>query len=92
MDTSSRINKDPQDIVLRGFPIGKSIFVPCPWCDRMHLHGWDPADGARVKEWRVAHHACKPAFPQAYQISVFRTEDLERVNYGQLVGGRRYGK
>jgi hypothetical protein len=92
MDATSRINNDSQYIVLRGSSIGKSVFVHCPCCDRMHIHGWDPASGALVKEWRVAHHTHNPSFPGAYQISVFRTEDLKRVNYGRNEGGAPYGK
>jgi hypothetical protein len=89
MDASFEINNnDSQNIILRGFSIGKSVFVHCPCCDRMHVHGWDPADGERVKEWRVAHHGNNPSFPDSYLISVFRSKDLKRIGYG----GASYGK
>jgi hypothetical protein len=87
-DASSEINNDTQNIVLRGFRFRGLVFVHCPWCDRMHVHGWDPTDGERVKEWRVAHHGNNPSFPDSYLISVFRSKDLKRIGYG----GASYGK
>jgi hypothetical protein len=85
-------NSNSRIPMLRGFGLGELAFVHCPWCDRMHVHGWDPADGAQVKEWRVAHHTHNPSFPDSYQISVFRKKDLKWVGYGPLKGGTRYGK
>ena len=92
MDALPRINNDSQNITLRGFSFRGLVFVHCPWCDRMHVHGWDPADGERVKEWRVAHHGNNPSFPDSYLISVFRSKDLKRIGYGLLKGGTSDGK
>ncbi|SRR5260221_4479774 len=89
---ASEINNDTQNITLRGFSFRGLVFVHCPWCDRMHVHGWDPADGERVKEWRVAHHGNNPSFPDSYLISVFRSKDLKRIGYGLLKGGTSDGK
>ena len=34
--------------ILRGFRVGASVYVHCPWCDRMHKHGWERNDSSRV--------------------------------------------
>jgi hypothetical protein len=52
------------------------IDVFCPYCDRMHTHGWDPANNARVVEFRVAH--CDQGdlfYGGGYWISVWRQSD-----------------
>ena len=91
-DASSEINNDAQNIVLWGFSFRGLVLVHWPSCDRMHVHRSDPAEGDRVKEWRVAHHTHNPSFPDSYQISVFRAKDLKRVGYGWVNGGARHGK
>jgi hypothetical protein len=25
--------------ILRGFRVGGSVYVHCPWCDQIHVHG-----------------------------------------------------
>jgi hypothetical protein len=53
------INPEPeikyQLPILRGVVIGKSIVVHCPFCDRHHVHGWDPKDTARDIYYPGAH-------------------------------------
>ena len=34
--------------ILRGFRVDESVYVHCPWCDRMHVHGWEHNDSSRV--------------------------------------------
>jgi len=53
------INPEPeikyQLPILRGVVIGKSIVVHCPFCDRYHVHGWDPKDTAADIYYPGAH-------------------------------------
>src|SRR6266436_3945643 len=51
---SSEINNDSRLPILRGFRVKGLVFVHCPWCDRMHVHGWGRTDSARVIEVRRA--------------------------------------
>jgi hypothetical protein len=92
MDASFEINNDTQNIILRGFRVGNRVVMHCPWCDRMHVHGWGQEDDHRVVEWRVAHHGSNPSFPDSYQISVFRPKDLKGIGYGPLQRGVSHGK
>jgi hypothetical protein len=72
-------NKRP---LLRGFMVGNLVFVHCPWCDKMHVHGWDRADNARVVTPRYAH--CHSAgAPGSYWISIFRKRTLETIKQGR---------
>lgn len=87
-DASSEINDDSQNIILRGFRVGNRVVMHCPWCDRMHVHGWGPEDDHRVVEWRVAHHGSNPSLPDSYQISVFRPKDLTKSNWLWAAEGR----
>jgi hypothetical protein len=65
--------------LLRGFCIGNSIAVPCPFCDRIHTHGWDPKDDSRTEGLRIAHCGSSGRPWVSYRISPFRQRDLERM-------------
>ena len=67
--------------ILRGFRVGNRVAVHCPWCDCMHVHGWEPNHSARVISLRVAHGGHEPPAPTWYRVSVFRKKDLQRINY-----------
>jgi hypothetical protein len=81
MDDSSEINNELKLPILRGFRVRGLVFVHCPWCDRMLVHGWGRADSARVIEVRCAHGGHQPPAPSGYRISVFRQKDLKIVDY-----------
>jgi hypothetical protein len=63
--------------ILRGRIVNERLlFVHCPWCDREHLHGYDPLDKMRSQH-RAAH--CDPESPfheHGYLIAPFRKKDL----------------
>src|SRR6516164_3257484 len=67
--------------ILRGFRVGGSVYVHCPWCDRMHVHGWERNDSSRVITLRVAHGGHEPPAPTWYRVSVLRKKELQRINY-----------
>jgi hypothetical protein len=94
MDESSQINNDPKLPILRGFRVRGLVFVPCPWCDRIHVHGWGRKDSARVIELRCAHGGHQPPAPSEYRISVFRQKDLKIVGYSPVKkkGGATHAK
>jgi hypothetical protein len=81
MDDSSEINNELKLPILRGFRVAGLVFGHCPWCDRMHVHGWGRADNSRVIEVRCAHGGHQPPAPSGYRISVFRQMDLKIVGY-----------
>ena len=60
MKASVSNNNDPKPPILRGFRVRGLVFVHCPWCDRMLVHGWGRADSARVIEVRCAHGGHQP--------------------------------
>ena len=54
------------------------IAVWCPYCCRMHFHGWDMRDNGRVLSHRAAH--CREGSPlrdTGYYIAVWRVSDTE---------------
>jgi hypothetical protein len=65
--------------ILRGFSLGGSVYVHCPWCDRMHVHGWESNDSSRVITLRVAHGGHEPPAPPSYRVGVFGEKDLQRI-------------
>jgi hypothetical protein len=68
-------NKRP---LLRGFLVGNMVYVHCPWCDKMHAHGWSREDNARVITPRYSH-CHSPGAPGNYWISIFRKRSLKIV-------------
>jgi len=81
IDHSEEINDNSKLPILRGFRFHGLVIVHCPWCDRMHVHGWGRQDSANVTEIRCAHGGHQPPAPSAYRISVFRNRDLKKVGY-----------
>ena len=80
--------------ILRGFVIGKSIAVHCPFCDRFHVHGWDPKDTARDIYYPGAHCDFKnQAFAGGhgvlYGVSPFRKASLKTLMGRQEEAERR---
>lgn len=51
------------------------LAVWCPFCRRVHLHGWDPANDGRHAEHRVAHCVNGPFTETGYYISTLRKTD-----------------
>jgi hypothetical protein len=94
MKASVSNNNDSRLPILRGFRVAGLVFVHCPWCDRMHVHGWGRADSARVIEVRCAHGGHQPPAPSGYRISVFRQKDLKIVGYPPVKkkGGATHAK
>jgi hypothetical protein len=80
-DNSAQSNYDRQFPILRGFRVGKQVYVHCPWCDRMHVHGWNEEDNARVVTFRVPHCCSRPSAPSSYRVSVYRERDLKLAGY-----------
>jgi hypothetical protein len=78
---SSEINGNSKPPILRGFRVRGLVVVHCPWCDRMHVHGWGRKDSARVVEFRFPHCGTQPGAPSEYRISVFRMSDLKKTGY-----------
>jgi hypothetical protein len=72
-------NKRP---LLRGFLVGNLVYVHCPWCDKMHIHGWNPEDNARAVTPRYAHCHSQGA-PGSYWISLFRKSSLKTIERDQ---------
>jgi hypothetical protein len=64
--------------LLRGFIIGNAIAILCPFCDRIHKHGWDPKDGSQVEDFKVAHCGGRERL-KAYRIAPFRQRDLNKL-------------
>ena len=64
--------------ILRGFRVGASVYVHCPWCDRMHKR-WERNESSRVITLRVAHGGHEPPAPPSHRVSVFREKDLQRI-------------
>jgi hypothetical protein len=81
IENSEEINDNSKLPILRGFRFNGLVIVHCPWCDRMHAHGWGRQDSASVTEIRCAHCANQPGAPSAYRISVFRMSDLKKTGY-----------
>jgi hypothetical protein len=70
--------------ILRGFVIGKSIIVHCPFCDKFHTHGWDPMHTARDIYYPGAHcdfknHPFSEGLGVLYGVSPFRKADLKSL-------------
>jgi len=80
-DASTKIKWGSYFPILRGFRIGNQIAVHCPWCDRMHFHGWNAQDSSRVVTLRIAHGGHEPPAPSSYRVSVFREKDLQKLGY-----------
>jgi hypothetical protein len=52
------------------------LAVYCPWCDRLHYHGWDPRNDGHVLQHRAAH--CDKESPlsgNGYWISTIRRSE-----------------
>ncbi len=81
MEDSAEINGNSKPPILRGFRVRGLVVAHCPWCDRMHVHGWGRKDSARVVEVRYPHCGTQPGAPSAYRISVFRMSDLKKTGY-----------
>jgi hypothetical protein len=64
--------------LLRGFSIGRSLIVWCPFCDSWHIHGWYPENGPETEELRFAH--CNESGITSYRISPFRQRHLALVD------------
>ena len=79
--TVSSRSFEKQFPILRGFRVGNLVAAHCPWCDRMHVHGWPREDSARDTILRYAHCDHQPPAPSSYRVSVFREKDLQRVGY-----------
>ena len=78
-DNSAGSNFEQQFPILRGYREGGLGFVHSPWCDRMHIHGWDPEHDANVVGCTYAHECHDPAAPKSNRTSVFREKDIERL-------------
>jgi hypothetical protein len=81
LENSAEINDNLKLPILRGFRFNGLVVVHCPWCDRMHVHGWGRQDSARITEVRCAHCGTQSGAPSAYRISVFRMSDLKKTGY-----------
>jgi hypothetical protein len=81
MKASVSNNNDSRLPILRGFRVRGLVVAHCPWCDRMHAHGWGRKDSARVVEVRYPHCGTQPGAPSAYRIGVFRMSDLKKTGY-----------
>lgn len=73
---SKPIRRKDKRPILRGFRVGRMVYVHCPWCDRFHQHGWESEDDGGVITARGAHGKHGPDAPAFYWISVFRERDL----------------
>jgi len=51
------------------------LAVHCPWCDRVHLHGWNPKHDGRHVESRYPHCPHGPFLESGYLVSVLRKKD-----------------
>ena len=65
--------------ILRGRVVGQQIFVHCPWCDKEHIHGYDPKDGFRPSP-RVPHCFSGPFHEGGdYLVAPFRKTDVSHL-------------
>jgi hypothetical protein len=64
--------------ILRGFRVGKTVIVRCPFCDGSHTHPWSPEDDARVAALFIS--LCfNPASPRAYWVSLHSKSFFDRL-------------
>ena len=67
--------------VLRGWLTkdGTQIVVFCPYCNRMHFHGWPSGTPRRALEHRVAHCTTRQSalYEGGYYVALFRKKDIE---------------
>jgi hypothetical protein len=56
--------------------VNDSIYVHCPWCDREHTHGYDPAEGGVKPTHRDAHCCDGPFRESGYYIAPLRKKDV----------------
>jgi hypothetical protein len=80
--------------ILRGFVIGRSIVVHCPFCDKFNVHGWDPRLTERDIYYSGAHrdfknHLFSEGPGVLYRVGPFRKRDLKAIKERQKEAGRR---
>jgi hypothetical protein len=86
-DNLAQSDYNRQFPTLRGFRVGKQVYLRCPWCDRMHLHGWNEEDSERVVTFRVSHCCRRPGAPFSYRASAYRARDVRLAGYVCRVKG-----
>jgi hypothetical protein len=79
--------------ILRGFVIGSSIIIHCPFCDKFHQHGWGPELTARDIYYPGAHcdvrnHPFIEGTGVLYGVSAFRKRDLKAIEARQALAKR----